>query len=426
VRILVAGINYAPELTGIAKYTTEMCEYLTQKGHEIYVLTGFPYYPFGADFSLWYSENCYGLGRFSIFCNEKINGVSVKRVNLFKPKKPSTLKRIIHESSFLISAAIRVMFFLRKYDVIICVSPPLFLGLVACLMSKLRRVPCIFHVQDLQPDAAVELGMLKKGAFTSFLYAIERFIYDKSDYVFTISEGMRNKIIDKGIAGDKVKIFYDWADVDTLKPMPKENSFAKMYNLDKKFVVLHAGNMGEKQDMATILETARKMKASESVCFLIVGRGAKRNFVESYVKEHNLRNVLLLDVQPKSVVNEMFSSADVSLIMQGKDVKDIVMPSKVFGPTSVERPIIVGATDDCEISKLAKLHNFGLVISPEDSAALETAIHKLQEDCNLSETLGKNGRLFMGKERLKEKVIDQFEKFILTISNKSHEKERIQ
>jgi colanic acid biosynthesis glycosyl transferase WcaI len=417
-RILILGINYAPELTGIAKYTTEMCEYLNRKGHRIYTLTAFPYYPFGSDFSRWYREKNKNSYRPPLFLNEEINGVSVMRVNFFKPGRPGTLKRIIHESSFLLLAALRSMFFFKRYDVIVCISPPLLLGLVAYVMSRLKRVPFVFHVQDLQPDAAVDLGMLGEGIFTSFLYAIERFIYRKAYCVFTISEGMRNKILGKGLSEDMVKIFYNWADIGTLKPMPKENSFAKRHGLAGKFVVLHAGNMGEKQDMRTIVEAAREMKTSEEVCFLIVGRGVKKKFVEDCVRENDLTNVVLLDVQPRSVLNEMFSSCDVSLIMQGKDVKDIVMPSKVFGPASVRRPLIVGAADDCEISKIAREHRFALTIPPEDPRALVLAINELKNDEKVCESMGENGFLFMKEHRRMETVIDRFEEDIMEVSNK--------
>ncbi len=409
-KLLVLGINYYPELTGIAVYNTEMCEYLAKKGHDIQMLTSFPYYPFGVDFSSWYKEK---QARFSLFLTENINNVNVKRVNLYKSRKMSTIKRIIHELSFLFWAMVRLLFSFKKYALIICIAPPLLLGLVAYIVSKCKGVPFVFHVQDLQPDAAVELGMLKKGLFTSFLYSIEHFIYNKADYISTISEGMQNKIISKGFAKDKVKLFYNWANIETLKPMTKNNSFARKHSLDKKFVVLHAGNMGEKQDMRIILEAARKMKLNNSICFLLVGRGTKRSFVEEYIKKNALSNVLLLEVQPKSVVNQMFSCADVALITQIKEVKNTVMPSKIFGPALVEKPLIVAAAGDCEISKVVKKYNFGIVITPEDPNRLVAAINRLKKDRKWAELMGKNGRLFMIKERKMERIIDQFEESIL-------------
>lgn len=420
-KLLILGINYYPELTGIGVYNTEMCEYLAQKGHDIQMLTGFPYYPFGANFSSWYKEK---RAHFSLFLTENINNVNVKHVNLYNPQKVNAIKRIIHESSFLFLAIIRLIFSFEKYALIICIAPPLLLGLVAYVVSKYKRIPFVFHVQDLQPDAAVELGMLKRGLFTSFLYAIERFIYDKADYISTISEGMQDKIVNKGFAKDKVKLFYNWANIKMLKPMTKNNPFGKKHRLDKKFVILHAGNMGEKQDMRIILEAARKMKSDNSICFLLVGRGSKRGFVEDYIKKSALSNVLLLEVQPKSVVNQMFSSADVALITQTKEVKNIVMPSKVFGPASVEKPLIIAARDDCEISKIVKKYNFGIVITPEEPNELVAAIDRLKKDGKWAELMGKNGRLFMIKERKMEKIIDQFEESVLRNYNGARKKEK--
>ena len=396
-----------------------MCEYLAKKGYNVDVFTGFPYYPFGEDFSFWYKKKKISHSR--IFFTEQINGVKVIRSNLYKPKKPNTPKRILHEESFLFAAAIRLLFTFDKYDLIVCISPPLFLGLLAYMFSRFKKAPFIVHIQDLQPDAAVELGFLKKGAFTSFLYAVERFIYKKADFVLTISEGMRKKIISKGIGEDKVNVFYDWANLNKAKAIGRKNNFSRQHGLDDKFIVLHAGNMGEKQDMRIILEAATKMAGDKSVCFLLVGRGTKRAGVEDYIKKHNLVNALLLDVQPVEIVNEMFSSCDVALITQGRDVKDIVMPSKVFHPASLERPLIIAASDDCEIAKLARAHNFGLVIPPQDPDSLVSAIYSIKNDNRLAVELGKNGRLFMADERKMEDVLDGFEKIFLNRYNNKKE-----
>ena len=135
--------------------------------------------------------------------------------------------------------------------------------------------------------------------------------------------------------------------------------------------------------------------------------------MEDYIKKNTLSNVLLLEVQPKSVVNQMFSSADVALITQTKEVKNIVMPSKVFGPTSVEKPLIIAAADDCEISKIVKKYNFGMIITPEEPNGLVAAINRLKKDRKWAELMGKNGRLFMIKERKMKKILDQFEESIL-------------
>lgn len=130
----------------------------------------------------------------------------------------------------------------------------------------------------------------------------------------------------------------------------------------------------------------------------------------------------MLEIQPKSVVKQMFSSAEVALITQTKEVKNIVMPSKVFGPASVEKRLIVGAAHDCEVSRLARKHNSGTVVTPEEPDRLVAAINRLKKDRKWAELMGKNGRLFMIKEHKTEKVIGPFEEAIL--KNHSAEKKK--
>ena len=415
-KLAILGINYYPEVTGIGVYTTQMCEYLVKNGYDIDMFTTFPYYPFGEDFSFWYKDR--KISPYRLFFTEEINGVKIKRVNFYKPARPNTFKRIAHELSFISLITVRLIFNFERYDLIFCISPPLFLGLVAYIFSRLKNIPFIFHAQDLQPDTAVALGMLKKGAFLSFLYGIEKFIYRNADYILTVSEGMRDKIINKGIAADKAGLLFNWVDTEKIKPGIKNNSFSQKYNLNDRFVVLHAGNMGEKQDMRVILEAASKTREDKTVVFLLVGRGVKRALVEDYIKKHNLTNILLLDVHPQETLNELFSSCDAALITQGKNITDSVMPSKFFGPAAAERPLIISARDDCGIARLARSYNFALVIPPEEPAALVSAIYNLKDNRQLAVDLGKNGRAFMANARSKEKILSAFAKDILLRYNK--------
>ena len=269
-KIAVFGINYYPEVTGIGLYTTEMCEYLASKGHEIHMITSFPYYPFGHDYSEWCREPGRCCGHLP-FCNETIRGVKVKRCNLYKPARPTTLKRIWHELSFIFSVSVRCLFNFERYDVVISVSPPLLLGIVARFFAWTRRVPLILHIQDMQPDAAIDLGMIRNRQLIAMLYAIERYLYGRADKIMTISEAMSHKIVRKGTRHDKVGLLFNWADGSNIVPLERRNSFSKRHHLDDTFVVLHAGNMGEKQDMHIIMEAANAMRGDPSILFFLVG-----------------------------------------------------------------------------------------------------------------------------------------------------------
>ncbi len=188
-RILVWGINYAPEFTGIAPHSVALCEYLHAQGHDVEMVSTFSYYP------TW-RKLPQDEGR--LYRTDLINGVPVHRCWHYVPPRVSALKRIVHEASFIATSFLR-MLTLPRPDVLVVVSPPLALGAAAWKMSWLKRAPFVFHVQDLQPDAALKLGMLKQGWFTRALLWLEAFAYKKAARVSSITRGMLDVFRSKGV-----------------------------------------------------------------------------------------------------------------------------------------------------------------------------------------------------------------------------------
>ena len=249
-RILVFGINYAPDLTGIGKYTGEMCAFLAAKGHEVTMITAHPYYP------QW--ELAEGYPRYS-WKTELIDGVNVIRCPLYIPNDPSAKKKILHELSFLASTfpVWLKQFFKKKYEYVICLNPPFHLTIYPLLMKWLRGSKLISHVQDLQVDVVNDLNLISNNAMINLMFAFEKFYFQQSDYVSTISLGMQRNIAGKGIPGSKQWLFPNWVDARFISPMTKEESLRTAFGLkqtDK--VVLYSGNMGEKQGLEYILDVA--------------------------------------------------------------------------------------------------------------------------------------------------------------------------
>jgi len=204
VKIAVLGINYWPDETGIAPFTTGKCEYLASCGHTVTAFTGMPYYP------AWKVPDEY---RRRLSTREQKSGVAIVRSWLYVPKRLSPMKRIAHEASFVLSAALRSIGrgSRDRPDILIVITPPLALGLAALVLSRKWKIPFIQHVADLQPDAAVDLGMLSPNGFTRVLYAIERLSYRRASVISTLTNSMRDKILKKGIAPEKVILSPDWA-----------------------------------------------------------------------------------------------------------------------------------------------------------------------------------------------------------------------
>src|SRR5580692_7810391 len=187
-RILILSINYWPEVTGIGAFTTYRAEHLAAAGHDVEVCTTFPYYP------EWKVPAQYA-GRIAL--SEERNGVRIFRGYAYVPNPVTSLKRVLHEASFIVSSTIRALA-RKRPDVLLVVSPPLGLALTAILLSRLWRIPYVFDVEDLQPDAAAELGMLP-GWAVKLLYRVEKAAYRHARLVTTLTSSMRQRIVDKGI-----------------------------------------------------------------------------------------------------------------------------------------------------------------------------------------------------------------------------------
>src|ERR1700733_851677 len=280
-KVLILSINYLPEVTGIGAFTTYRAEHLANAGHDVEVCTSFPYYP------EWRIPREYA-GKIAF--TEERNGVRIVRSYLYVPNPVTSLKRILHEASFVLSSAVRV-FARRRPDVLLVVSPPLGLAVTAILLNRLRNIPFVFDVEDLQPDSAADLSMLP-GWIIKILYKLEKAAYHHAQLVTTLTPGMRKKIVEKGIAEAKVELLEPRMDESLTGLLPAEGAeFRDRYNLGERFLVTHSGNMGVKQGLDVILNAAALSKDDESLCFLFVGDGADCERIRRRAIGLNLKNV---------------------------------------------------------------------------------------------------------------------------------------
>jgi len=386
VRILVLGINYWPEQTGIAPFTTGRCEYLVARAHEVVVCTSLPYYP------EWRIPPNYK-GRFLV--HEERNGVSIFRCRIYVPKHVDPLRRVLHESSFVAASLLRALA-QKRPDVMLVISPPLGLGLSAVILSRRWGIPYVFHVPDLQPDAAVDLGMLTPGPLVRGLYALERFAYRNAALVSTLTEGMRERIISKGLAGNKVKLFPDWATADAFA-VPLEaggSNFRRSRNLNGRFVVLHCGNMGVKQGLDVVLGAAELSRDDRRIEYLLVGDGAARKSLKERAAARTLLNVRFMPLQAQAEFMDLLAATDVSLITQQRAVANIAFPSKTLTLMAAGRPVIASVNTKSEVARTVVEAGAGLVVQPENPSALSCAIKTLMNDSNERQSMGASARTY--------------------------------
>lgn len=406
-RVAIVGINYFPELTGISVYTTGLAESLVKSGDKVDVYTAFPYYPAWqkgrADEWCWYRI-------------EEINGVEVRRCYAYVPTRPSAVRRMLHELSFVFSATLAYLFGPRA-DVTVIVSPSLFLGIPISLLAKLKGSPTLFHVQDLQPDAAVDTGILRSGWLTDFFYWVERQTYRFCTRVSTISEGMRRRVVEKDIPHEKVALLRNWANDDLVHPLSRETAQRREWGLAGKFVVLYSGNMGVKQGLGDLLECAAALRAERDIAFVLVGDGGEKENLVRQAAQQGLDNLQFRPLQPMEQLGQLLATADVAVIPQKPGVADIVLPSKLANILASARPVVAAAADGTELARIFRNADCGRVVRQGAPVEMAMALLELRDDPELCSRLGANGRVYMEAHLGRAPMLDLFRNELLALAS---------
>ena len=379
---------------------TGRCEYLASVGHEITVCTGMPYYP------EWRTYPGYDR---KLFLREEHNGVTILRSWKWVPKKVTSAKRVVLEASFLASSLLRAINS-RKPELLLVVSPPLGLGLSAVFLSRWWKIPYAFDAQDLQPDAAADLGMLPRSVLP-VLYRLEAMAYRNASLISTVSEGMRQRIVAKGISADKVVVVPPHTDskVFGVGKVVEGHEFRRKHNLEGKFMVLYTGNMGVKQGLDVMLDAALQFKEQRDFVFVLAGDGVMKPYLEGRAAALDLANVRFLPLQGPAELLQMLAATDLALIVQQLTVSDIVFPSKAVTLLSAARPVAASVSANSEIGRVIYQSGGGVVTEPEDVGALATAIKEFFDDPEKRLAMGESGRRYALQNWDETRVLSNFE-----------------
>ena len=405
-RILLISYNYYPEPTGIGKYNAEMINWLVRFGYECSVITAYPYYPF------WKVQEPYCKGRFS-FSTEQIGEpenpkLQIFRCPLYVPLRPTGLSRILLEFSFLATAFFRLLLLLpsRKFDVVIAVAPSFQVGLLGLLYKKIRRAKLLYHIQDLQIEAARDLHMIKSRSIINTLLKTEKQILHSSDMVSSISAEMVGKIKKKG--ANRTFLFPNWTNVEQFFPLKNRNVLKKEFGfLETDKIIMYSGAIGEKQGLLSILHSAAANRKYKNIKFIICGGGPYKERLVEMASDMGLPNVYFFSLQPLERFNQFLNMADVHLVIQKASASDLVMPSKLGAILAVGGVALITANRDTALYRLVKEHNIGMVVKAGDQHAFDEGIQSLLKEGH--EELRKNARNYAVKFLSIDHVMGNFE-----------------
>ncbi len=395
--ITIISHNYYPEDVANGFYNTQMAEYLSQN-HKVRIITGYPYYPKWEIFEAYRNKPS--------FSKEKINEVEVFRFKQYTPQEQSFSKRIFQMVHFFIGS-LRNVWKQKEADIIIVVLPFTLSILLGFILRWRTKGKVIVHIQDFEFDAALQSGFSSNAFLKKMILRFEKWLFDASDAVSTISNGMLQRLSDKS---DTPQIYFpNWIDANTINPAI---STKHPYSNGDKFTILYSGNIGEKQDWNFFIEVVKRFENQENIQFVLVGDGAKRKDIVEALEDQE--NLVYYPPVPYSELNDLLCSADLHVLFQKTEVIDTVMPSKILSIFASSKPFIITGNKDSEVKKHVEESQGGYYFSDGDVDTVVSAINAFVDG---KETLTQNSKArdFIIERFAYENVLSQFEKDIIEL-----------
>ena len=383
-KILIVGLNYAPELTGVGKYTAEMAEALAEEGHDVRVVCGPPYYP------QWRIADGFSAWRYR---PELRGGVRVMRVPLWVPAKPTGGLRMLHLASFALSTLpVLAAQIAWRADVVMSIAPNLMSAPGAWLVARLCGAKAWLHIQDYEVDAAFDLGLIKGRRARRFALAAERLLLKRFDVVSSLSSKMTERAVAKGVDPLKTFCLPNWVDTRAIVPLAHASHYRRLLALQggalAQTVVLYSGNMGAKQGLEIVVAAAVALVRRTDISFVFCGNGPMREQLEARCADSP--NCRFIPLQPAHQLNQLLNFADIHVLPQRGGAADLVMPSKLGGMFASGRAVVAMACAGTELYDVVTPR--GVVVPPENVGALVEAIEALASDPRRRAALGAAGR----------------------------------
>ena len=341
----------------------EFARRLQSLGHEIEVVTTYPSYPYGKLFD-GYRQNPIKI--------ENIDGVRVVRLPTFISHGKSIFKRMMSYGSFGIVSLIYSLLARKKYDVVYAYYPPVIVGLVAITLRMVKRMPYIYDIQDMWPEALIATGKIKRGKISEIIEKICKIIYKKSEKIVVQSQGYRRELIRKGVPERKISIIYNWCDEARMGSNMTHKIDVRQ---DNCFNIIYAGNIGSAQALEHVVKAALLLSRDgvDHVQLTFIGEGVEKHKIEEQVRKYDLRNVHLYPQVPLDEIANVLASADALLIHLANDpLFDITIPSKLQAYMMAGRPILAAVNG--EAASIVNIANAGIVVEPCNSEKLARAI----------------------------------------------------
>ena len=405
--ILLLTAYFPPDVGSASHLFYELGQTLAARGHRVSVVTGFPGYHASGDLSRYRGRR---------WLREADAGMEIYRIAVPQLARDTPIGRGLWQFSCAASFAF-VGLRVPRPDVALVYSPPLPLALSAHAWRVLRRVPYVVNIQDLFPQSAIDLGLLRQKPLIRFFESLERFAYRHANAITVHSSGNRQHVLAHHGREAATVVMHNLVDTGHLRPGPKDNPLSRELGLIDHFVASFAGVMGHSQDLDTILAAAELLQAQKSIHFLLVGDGVEKDRLVAKSQAMGLKNVTWLPMQPRDRYPLVLHSSDAGLTTLHAQVRTPVVPSKILSNMAAGLPVVAALDPLGDAPRLIADAKAGYSVPPEDSRALADCLLTLYGDPALCRRLGENGRRYAELHLSASAVAEQYENLFKSILN---------
>jgi colanic acid biosynthesis glycosyl transferase WcaI len=411
-KILYVSQYFPPEMGAPSARAAELSRHWAAAGHDVTVLTGFPNHPTGV-VPPEYRDKFRRL-----IAHEQTDGVNVVRTWLLPFPNRKAYERMLNYSSFCASAATTGLF-LSRPDVVIASSPQMLVAVSGWWLAQWKRVPFVFEVRDLWPESLAAVGMSDGNSLLHrSLARIAGFLYRHADRIVVVAPAFEDYLVEHWrVPREKISVIENGVETELFAPEPfsaEAAALRKELDAEGKFVVSYIGTMGMAHGLETIIAAAVQLQTTNpEIVFLMLGEGAEKQHIVALAQQRGLNNLRFVDQQPRERIPAYISASDVCLVpLKKTDLFKTVIPTKMLEFMSCARPVILGV--DGQARAILEEARGGLVIEPENSDALVSAIRYLTANREAGLELGQNGRGYIVRKFSRSNTA---EKYILVLKH---------
>lgn len=407
-RVLILHMRYRPDATGTGPLVTDLAEDLAAIGEDVAVVTSVPHYGRGeipAEF------------RRRLVRKSVEAGVRVYRILSPVGHVGSVFGRGLDYATYTLLAGFTGIA-LGRVDVVLCVSPPITVGLSGWAVRLFRRCPLVFNVQDIWPDGLIRMGRIRNRALIATFGQVERFVYGVSSKVTVVSSGMRENLLAKGVEPERVEVIPNWVDTERIRPVSPPGPFRAEHGLTEKFVVLFAGNVGYASGLDSVLEAAALLQDDPRIVFVIVGEGSAKQSLSRRAEQSGLMNVTFLSTQPAEAFPGVLASCDIALVPLKKGMGSLSVPSKTLAIMAGGRPVLASVPENSDVRRMVTEAGCGIAIPPEDPHALAQAVRALARGAEGLADCGQKARAYVMKNYSRSAMTGRYHALLQEVASR--------